>query len=58
MISWNIVKYECEKCYVKFVVINFYVENWVVGEKIIRGRGIYIGLYRNLRDKFYWLWVD
>lgn len=57
-ISWNTAKHECEKRHAKLVVINSHAENRAVGEKITRGRGTYIGLYRNPRDKSHWLWVD
>ena len=39
-------------------MFNSLAENRAVGEKITGGRGAYIGLYRNPRDKSRWLWVD
>ena len=56
--SWNAAKSACEALGAKLVVLNSQAENQAVGEKITRGQGTYIGLYRNPRDKSRWLWVD
>jgi len=56
--SWTAAKSACEALGAKLVVLNSFTENRAVGEKITGGRGTYIGLYRNPRDKSRWLWVD
>ncbi|KAL9968062.1 hypothetical protein ACROYT_G026388 [Oculina patagonica] len=56
-LTWNAAKSACEALGSELVVINSQAENQAVSQ-ITGGRGTYIGLYRNPKDKSRWLTLD
>ncbi|KAL9968064.1 hypothetical protein ACROYT_G026391 [Oculina patagonica] len=56
-LNWNAAKSACEALGSKLVVINSQAENQAVSQ-ITGGRGTYIGLYRDPKDKSRWLTLD
>ncbi|KAJ7391740.1 C-type lectin domain 19 member A [Desmophyllum pertusum] len=57
-LNWNAAKSACETLGSKLVAINSQAEQQALASKITDAQSRWIGLYRDPKDKFRWLWVD
>ena len=57
-LNWNAAKSACEALGSKLVIVNSQAEQRALTSKISGSKSMWIGLYRDPKDKSRWLWVD
>jgi len=57
-LNWNAAKSSCEALGSNLVVINSQTEQKALTSQIPENQRTWIGMHRDPKDKFRWLWVD